>query len=118
MYRLPRVLVVDDDPDTTFTTVEILRRAGFAVTETSRPRQVITLMRQFNPNVVLLDVSMPLINGCDIARQIRCDPMLSFVQLIAVSGYEFTDEMRNAGFDRHLLKPVAPERLLRVLANL
>jgi CheY-like chemotaxis protein len=75
----------------------------------------------FRPEVVLLDIGMPKVNGYDAARRIRQEPWGTGMVLIAVTGWGQDDERRRAveaGFDRHLVKPVDPQGLMKVLAEL
>jgi CheY-like chemotaxis protein len=72
------------------------------------------------PDVVLLDIGLPEIDGYEVARRLRQDPKTKHVLLIAVSGYgQGTDRerSRDAGFDAHMVKPVDPEEIQRILAS-
>jgi CheY-like chemotaxis protein len=76
---------------------------------------------EFRPRVVLLDLGLPDMDGCEVARQLRQTPSGKAAVLIALtgSGEDNTRERaREAGFDRHLLKPVEPEALIRLLATI
>jgi two-component system CheB/CheR fusion protein len=73
---------------------------------------------EWRPDVVLLDIGLPEIDGYEIARRIRLEPGLKDILLIAMTGYGRDSDVqlaREAGFDQHLLKPVDPARLQELL---
>jgi CheY-like chemotaxis protein len=72
------------------------------------------------PDVAILDIGMPQLNGYDLARALRADPSTAGIVLFAVSGWgqaSDKDQASKAGFDRHFVKPVPPETLLEALAG-
>jgi CheY-like chemotaxis protein len=78
------------------------------------------IARSFRPEVVLLDIGLPGMDGCEVARRLRGEPESADALLVAVTGWgqELDREMsRGAGFDHHLVKPVEPERLREILAT-
>ena len=118
-----RVLVVDDNADAATSMAMLLRAAGH-VTEAAHdgPAAVATAER-FRPDVVLLDIGLPGMDGYEVARKLRANRDSPPRLLVAVTGYG-GDEVRRraleAGFDRHLVKPVDPEdvkALLRTAAG-
>ena len=75
----------------------------------------------FAPQVVLLDIGMPKMNGYEAARQIRTGPGGAAMTLVAITGWGQPDDLRKsrqAGFDRHLVKPVDPDVLAELLGAL
>jgi CheY-like chemotaxis protein len=73
------------------------------------------------PGVILCDVGLPDMDGYEVARMVRSDPVLSQVRLVALTGYAQPEDRRralDAGFDDHLAKPPPPEELARVLSAL
>jgi CheY-like chemotaxis protein len=73
---------------------------------------------QFRPEVALLDIGLPVMDGFELARQFRADPELRRTRLIAVTGYGQEHDRRRsaeAGFDAHLVKPVDIDELVRLL---
>ncbi len=77
--------------------------------------------REFLPDVALVDVGLPGISGYEVARQIRADPQLRPVLLVAQTGWGQPDDRRrsaDAGFDHHLIKPVEPDQLEKILADM
>jgi CheY-like chemotaxis protein len=80
----------------------------------------VAAMAQFRPDVVLMDIGMPNLDGYQAARTIRTNPGGSQVVLIALTGWGSDVDQRKsheAGFDRHLVKPVMPTELFEVLSS-
>jgi CheY-like chemotaxis protein len=80
----------------------------------------VTLAKEFQPDVFILDLGMPRLNGYDAARSIRGEPWGKEVFLIALSGWGQPEDRRRsteAGFDRHLTKPVDPDVIGSVLST-
>jgi two-component system, chemotaxis family, CheB/CheR fusion protein len=113
-----RVLVADDDPDAAMTLAILLEAAGNDVRMASDGQAAIDLAAQFAPDVVLLDIGMPRMNGYDACRGIRALPSCRNAYLVALTGWgQDKDRHRahEAGFDRHLVKPVEPRELDRLV---
>jgi CheY-like chemotaxis protein len=109
------VLVVDDNPDIVRTCAVLLRFAGLDVLTASNGHDAIHLVEKFHPQVVLLDVGLPGLDGCEVARRLRADPTLQTMTLLAVTAYGTEDDRRRAeaaGFDHFLVKPVPFRHLL------
>jgi CheY-like chemotaxis protein/two-component sensor histidine kinase len=115
-----RVLVVEDNVDAAETLEEMLRLWGHEVAVAHDGRGGVEKARTFEPDVVLCDIGLPLMDGYQVARAIRADPALAPTFLVALTGYALAEDQRRAaaaGFDRHLGKPVAIEVIEDVLAN-
>ncbi len=105
----PRILVVDDSADTARAMARLLGVEGFDVRVAHDGRDAIDAARDHRPEVILLDIGLPGMNGYDVARAVRRDPDLAGATLIAISGYGQDHDRRrsaDAGFDHHLVKPV------------
>jgi CheY-like chemotaxis protein len=77
-------------------------------------------VREFEPEVVLLDIGLPGMTGYEVARQLRAQPEFESLVLAAMTGYgqdEDRRRSREAGFDLHLTKPLDPEKLEAVVAS-
>jgi two-component system, sensor histidine kinase len=101
--------VADDCPDTRRTLARLLGLWSHAVAEAADGRSALSLTPSFRPDVALLDLAMPGLDGYEVARRLRREPALSQVLLLAVSGHgrpEDQDCALAAGFDRHLIKPL------------
>lgn len=116
-----RVLVADDERDTVLTLMALLRTEGHEAKGFHGGRDALRAVEEFDPDVVILDIAMPDLNGWDVAREIRRQLPGSRPMLIAVSG-EYTksaDKLlgRIAGFDYYLVKPCDPSLLMRLIAR-
>jgi PAS domain S-box-containing protein len=113
-----RVLVVDDDVDTADSAALLLRQSGHHVREAYSGNAALESALAFRPDVVLLDIGLPEMDGYEVALRIRQNPIHNNVQLIAVSGYgQEADKQRSkeAGFDEHAVKPLDPQKLLELI---
>jgi CheY-like chemotaxis protein/two-component sensor histidine kinase len=115
-----RVLVVDDNVDAARTLEALLRELGHDVEVAHDGRAALAAARERRPEVVLLDLSMPGMDGIEVARALRRQPGFADVRFAAVTGLgQEADRRRTseAGFDAHLVKPLSPEDLRRVLEH-
>jgi CheY-like chemotaxis protein len=111
----PSVLVVEDHPDGAESTAAVLRLCGYAVRVALSPHEALRLAAEAAPDVVLLDIGLPQMDGYELARRL-CAVTQERPVLVAVTGYGHLDERSRAeGFDYHFLKPVDPAALQRVL---
>ena len=104
-----RVLVVDDNADAIAVLTVALRRAGHEVHQARDGREALEVARKVRPELMFLDLGLPAFDGYDVARQIRLDPFLKDMRIIAVTGYAQEadrEEARKAGFDQYLVKPI------------
>ncbi len=116
-YRL-RVLVVEDHEDTATSTALVLRLYGHDVQVASDGQMALQLMDAHAPDVVLLDLGLPKMDGWEVAKQIRSQATYKRPLLVAVSGYgREADRLRSAeaGIDLHLVKPIDPDQLKNLL---
>ena len=113
-----RILVVDDNVDVVETTTMLLSLSGHEVRSAKDGLQALHAAAEFRPEVVLLDIGLPLMDGYEVARRLRQMPESSGALLVALTGYGQQGDRergRDAGFDRHMLKPVDPHALARVI---
>jgi PAS domain S-box-containing protein len=116
-----RVLVVDDNPDAVESLAMMLRLMKHEVAIAHDGLEALETGAAFRPDVALLDIGMPRLNGYDTARRVRELEWGRTVVLIALTGWGQEDDKRRAreaGFDLHMTKPVDPHALQRVLADL
>jgi CheY-like chemotaxis protein len=117
------VLVVDDNEDAANMLREALLVKAHDVRVVQDGPSALQMCEKFRPDVALLDIGLPVMDGYELANRLRDLPGLTGMRLVAVTGYgQETDHQRSraAGFDRHLVKPVdldGLERLLRDLGN-
>jgi signal transduction histidine kinase/CheY-like chemotaxis protein len=114
-----RILVVDDNIDAAESLGTMLTYFGHDVRVAHSGREALTAAREFSPNVMILDLGMPEMDGYAVARAIRSDPLLAATRLIALSGYGQAEDRRrtaDVGFDEHLVKPVEQDVLSAALS--
>ncbi len=115
-----RVLVVDDNVDTAESLEMLLRESGHDVRTAHDGPAALEAARDYRPNVVLLDIGLPELDGYEVAKRMRQQPVLQNVVLVAMTGYgQESDRQRSreAGFDHHLVKPADFEQLQEILAT-
>jgi len=115
-----RVLVVDDLQASAETLLTLLEMEGFQVRMAHDGQEALNVAREFRPNVVLLDIGLPGMNGFEVAHGLRSQPESRDALLIALTGYgEAESRIRStqAGFDFHMVKPADVNLLLTMLAN-
>ncbi len=113
-----RILVVDDNVDTANSVATLLKLAGHEVSLAHDGLAAIDEAKKSRPEIVLLDIGLPGLDGYAVARTLRDHPELAKAKLIAVSGYGQPEDRRRAheaGFDEHLVKPVAFDKLLSLI---
>lgn len=116
-----KVLVVDDIVITAFSFAKMLEMTGNTVKMAHDGEEAILMASEFRPNVALIDVGLPKMNGYDVARHIRQQEWGQAMTLIAVTGWGQEQDKRlarEAGFDRHLVKPLDPQELMNILQEL
>jgi CheY-like chemotaxis protein len=115
-----RVLVVDDNVDTVTTLALLVQESGHEVRTAYDGSAVLETALDYRPNLVLLDIGLPGFNGFEVARQLRQQPTLKNIVLVAMTGYgQDSDRKRSqeAGFDFHLVKPGDFGKVLEILAT-
>jgi CheY-like chemotaxis protein len=114
------VLVVEDDRDIREVFRLTLEAAGYRVIEAENAFDGIAAAHQYGPDAILMDMSMPLMDGCQCARRIRRDPRLASVPIIACTAYnrwEWRGKAILAGCTDFLTKPVDSAKLLTMLSR-
>lgn len=116
-----RVLVVDDNVDAAETLAMLLHLSGY-VTQTAHDGvQALVVAEALRPDVVVLDIGLPLLSGLEVARRLRQQPAGQRMVLVALTGWDqAADRWASiaAGFDAHLVKPCGHEQLLQLLPGL
>ena len=119
--RSRRILVADDFPQSAAILARLLRQDGNEVQVAQDGIQAVEAAADFRPDVAVLDIAMPKLDGFDVARMIREQPWGKNIFLIALSGWgQQLDRQRSreAGFDAHLTKPAKYETLMEILNQL
>jgi signal transduction histidine kinase/ActR/RegA family two-component response regulator len=115
-----RILIADDNVDAADTLAMLLQLAGHAVRTAHSGQVALTLANSFQPEIALLDIGMPDVDGYEVAKRIRETAWGQRVRLVALTGWGQEDDKRRAraaGFDHHLTKPVDPRELDELLAR-
>jgi CheY-like chemotaxis protein len=116
-----RMLVVDDNVDALEMLTEALQLLGHDAHAASDAEAALAAASQLQPNLALLDIGLPVIDGYELGRRLRAVPGLGSIKLVALTGYgQASDKEKSkaAGFDAHLVKPVdlnAIQALIREL---
>jgi signal transduction histidine kinase/ActR/RegA family two-component response regulator len=117
--RAYRILIVEDNADARESLRIILETAGHEILEAADGETGVEYALKLEPSVALIDIGLPGIDGCEVARRIRA--IKSGIRLIALTGYgrdEDRRRSRQAGFDAHLVKPVVVQNLLETMDSL
>ena len=114
-----RILVVDDNRDAADTLETLLSYSGHSVKVAFDGLQAVEVAEAFRPEVILLDIGLPRIDGYEACRRIRAQPWARDATLVALTGWGQREDRRKsaeAGFDRHLVKPISSATLLEAIA--
>src|SRR5262249_20833577 len=117
---MTRVLVVDDHPDTTETFCRLVAAWGHEPAGATDGAAALRLAAAFQPDVALVDIMMPGMDGHELARRLRVMPGLDHTVLVAMTGQVVGSGRRapEGDFDLYLFKPVEPDELKRLLDSL
>ena len=113
--------MVDDNADAADSIAMLLSMEGHRTRTVNSARDALAAATEFRPDVVLLDIGLPEMDGYEVARQLRAHNAIESMRLVAVTGYgQPADRERAvaAGFDKHLVKPVEPAALSEFLRSL
>jgi two-component system CheB/CheR fusion protein len=115
-----RVLVADDNHDSAESLGMLLELAGHEVCLAYDGQEALEAASRFEPDVMLLDIGLPKLDGFEVATRLRRDRRHDRMLLVAVTGYGTDgdrERARTAGFDHHLIKPVDPKALRDLIAG-
>jgi CheY-like chemotaxis protein len=115
------VLVVEDNADSREMLREVLERSGFKCVPAENGAVALTMLDEVAPDVAILDVGLPGLDGFEVARRVRANPRHKDLCLIALTGYGQPSDRaigKEAGFDAHLVKPVRVDQLLSLLSEM
>ena len=104
-----RIVIVEDNDDSRMMMSELLELSGFECHTASTGRMGVDVINELRPDVALIDIGLPELDGLEVARLLRQDPRNDKLLMIALTGYgqrEDREAARRAGFDTHLVKPV------------
>jgi len=115
-----KVLVVDDNVDAAYSIAKVLELFGHKVRCVHDGPSALDMAREFRPDVIVLDIGLPGMDGYEVARRLRSTAGFERTPIVAVTGYGQDDDRRRsreAGIDQHLAKPVDPEVLHGLVVN-
>ena len=115
-----RVMVVDDHVDSLLSVGRLLRVLGYDVRGARDGVEALSCAARFRPDVSLIDLSLPGLDGCDVARRMRALEATRDTRLIAMTGWateESESRTREAGFDLHLVKPLSVTAITDALSG-
>jgi two-component system cell cycle response regulator DivK len=113
-----RILIVEDQEDLRGVLRDLLTASGFDVAEAVDGREGVAKAKSELPNLILMDIQLPVLDGYESTRQIKADPKLKATPIIAVSSFAMKgdeEKARAAGCDHYITKPYSPLQLLRVV---
>lgn len=116
-----RVLVVDDNEDTVESFATLLGMMGHQVKTSRDGRQALAIATDWRPQLVMLDLNLPGLNGCELAQALRAAPGLEGITIAAVTGWTRKRDKQAAlaaGCNHYLLKPVSGDQLEGLLTDL
>jgi CheY-like chemotaxis protein len=115
------VLIAEDNPVNRELLRELLEIRGYAVIETSNGQEALEQLQKVQPDILLLDLNMPVLDGFGTIERIRKDPGFSALPILAVTAYAMRgdrEKILSAGFDGYLSKPIDPIFLQQELQRL
>jgi len=111
----PRILLVDDYPDTREMYGEYLEFSGFEIVQASNGAEAIEQARKNAPDVILMDLSLPVMDGWEATRRLKADARTARIPVLAVTGHAltgFSEDAKRAGCDGFITKPCLPDALV------
>jgi CheY-like chemotaxis protein len=120
LSSLRRVLIVDDQQDAAELMAMVLADQGHEVKIAHDGESALAIAAEFRPQVAVLDITLPVMDGHQLAALIRATPQLAGCRLIALSGHcteQHRARSKAAGFEQHLAKPLSIEALLSAIAS-
>jgi two-component system, cell cycle response regulator DivK len=110
-----RILVVEDQEDNRQILRDLLANAGYDMIEAEDGMQAIAAASRHRPDLILMDIQLPTLDGYEATRRIKADPALTAIPIIVVTSYALSgdeDKAREAGCDAYVAKPYSPRALL------
>lgn len=114
----PRVLLVEDNADNLIIYSTVLRHFGYEVVEATDGPRALEAARTINPAVILMDVSIPLVDGWEVTRQLKADPATAGVPIVALTAHALESDRAKAlavGCDDYISKPAEPQKVLEAV---
>ena len=109
------ILIVEDQEDNRQILRDLLGNYGFYLTEAENGEEAFTAIARRRPDLILMDIQLPVMDGYEAMRRIKADPQLKAIPIIAVTSYALSGDegkARAAGCDAYITKPYIPRKLL------
>jgi two-component system cell cycle response regulator DivK len=113
-----RILVVEDHEDNRQILRDLLSHAGYDMMEAEDGEQALTAAAHYRPDLILLDIQLPLIDGYEVTRRLKADPAFKETPIIVITSYALSgdeDKAYAAGCDTYVSKPYDPIALLDII---
>ena len=110
-----RILVVEDQPDNRKIIRDVFAATGYEIIEAENGEEALAAIAKARPDLILMDIQLPIMDGHTATRRIKADPALRSIPVIAVTSYALSGEekkAREAGCDDYIPKPYSPRELL------
>jgi two-component system cell cycle response regulator DivK len=110
-----RILVVEDQEDNRQILRDLLSNAGYEMIEAEDGEQALTQAAKHRPDLILMDIQLPIMDGYEATRRLKADPALKAIPIIVVTSYALSGDeakARAAGCDAYVAKPYSPRALL------
>ncbi len=118
---MTKILIAEDNPVNRELLRELLENRGYSVVEACDGREALRMVEETQPDILLLDIGMPILDGYAVARKIRENPRFAALPILAVTAYAMQgdrEKVLNSGFDGYLSKPVSSSLLEAELARI
>ena len=116
-----KILVVEDTEDNRQILRDLLGMAGYEMVEAQDGAQGVAMAAEHRPDLILMDIQMPVMDGYEATRQIKADPALTSIPVIAVTSYALSGDeakTRAAGCDGYIAKPYSPRQMLAAVREI
>jgi two-component system cell cycle response regulator DivK len=113
-----RILVVEDHADNRQILRDLLTSAGYEILEAENGERGVAIAAAQKPDLILMDIQLPIMDGYEATRQIKSDPVLRQIPIIVITSYAMSgdeDKARGAGCDAYVTKPYSPRQLLGIV---
>jgi two-component system cell cycle response regulator DivK len=113
-----RVLVIEDTEDNRQIVRDLLTSAGYEIVEAADGESGVAMAASVQPDIILMDIQLPVMDGYEATRRIRADPATAQIPIIAVTSYALAGDeakARDAGCAGYIAKPFSPRRLLAIV---
>ena len=115
-----RILVVEDQPDNRQILRDLLGNAGYELTEAENGEQALSAVAAQRPDLILMDIQLPIMDGYEATRRIKADPALQAIPIIVVTSYALggdESKARQAGCDAYVTTQFSPRQLLATIRD-